>query len=253
MNASVKITASDIPRRKLIVISHERSGTHFLMNTMATNFGYASKPWINFDFELGINFHFPPAILKYLGKFKAYNMLNIVKSHHQLAFFEPILPELLEDYQILYIHRHPGDVMPSMMRLLNALKADEGPRCATPGELIRCAPSGGMMRYQKQGQPNMIARWRDHVGPWVSYGEKDPRVAVISYEDLYQDFENTVRKLGAIVKQPVGEIRMPSSTDNVVLPGKGGISDWKKKFSAEDVAFIRKHSGDLLNKLYPEA
>jgi hypothetical protein len=30
--------------RKIIVASHERSGTHFLMNTLADNFGYVSEP-----------------------------------------------------------------------------------------------------------------------------------------------------------------------------------------------------------------
>ena len=37
--------------KKAMIVSHERSGTHFLMNTLDKNFPYISQPWINFDFE----------------------------------------------------------------------------------------------------------------------------------------------------------------------------------------------------------
>ena len=33
----------------LIVCSHERSGTHFLMNSISNNSNYTVKPFLNFD------------------------------------------------------------------------------------------------------------------------------------------------------------------------------------------------------------
>ena len=63
---NVVVKLGKINRKKAAVIGHERSGTHFLMNTLAYNFGYISAPWFNFDFELGINFHAPQAILNIL-------------------------------------------------------------------------------------------------------------------------------------------------------------------------------------------
>ena len=57
---------SEQPAKKnCIIVSHERSGTHFLMNTLALNFGYISEPWINLDFETGMNFHAPGALLAF--------------------------------------------------------------------------------------------------------------------------------------------------------------------------------------------
>ena len=51
--------------KKVIVISHERSGTHFLMDTIALNFGYVgdfdergAARWIDLDGR-GINFADP--------------------------------------------------------------------------------------------------------------------------------------------------------------------------------------------------
>ena len=41
----------DAIKPKVMVVSHERSGTHFLMNTIALNFDYISAPWINLDWE----------------------------------------------------------------------------------------------------------------------------------------------------------------------------------------------------------
>jgi len=31
----------------VMVVSHQRSGTHFMMNTVAACFGYVSNPWLD--------------------------------------------------------------------------------------------------------------------------------------------------------------------------------------------------------------
>ncbi len=49
MAITINAKLGNILGKKGMVVSHERSGTHFLMNTLALNFGYIAKPWINFD------------------------------------------------------------------------------------------------------------------------------------------------------------------------------------------------------------
>ena len=44
------IGQTDPREKKIIVFSHERSGTHFLMNTIGENFGYNNLQWIDIDF-----------------------------------------------------------------------------------------------------------------------------------------------------------------------------------------------------------
>ena len=43
-------------KKKIIVISHERSGTHFLMNSIAYNSDYSVSPFIPCSGSTGINF-----------------------------------------------------------------------------------------------------------------------------------------------------------------------------------------------------
>ena len=46
---SVEIEVDKHLKYILIVCSHERSGTHFLMNSISENSPYSVKPWLNFD------------------------------------------------------------------------------------------------------------------------------------------------------------------------------------------------------------
>ncbi len=79
-------------RPPIIVVSHERSGTHFLMNSIARGYGYTSAPWIDLDYnQMPINFFHPPAIAGALEKLADQRIASIVKSHHASTFFDGIL------------------------------------------------------------------------------------------------------------------------------------------------------------------
>jgi len=136
--------------KKAMVVSHERSGTHFLMNTLADNFGYVSFPWIDLDVGKPINYYSPDNILGFLKCMKGQPILNILKSHHQVDFFLPILGELLEEYHIFYIHRKVTEVMESFAKHINGIEWDAGPRTKNGKELMFMEPSGGLLRYQKK-------------------------------------------------------------------------------------------------------
>jgi hypothetical protein len=104
---TLTLTISREPRKKALVVSHERSGTHFLMNTLAANFGYVARPWLNFDFELGLNFHAPSALRAFFGGLHGRPVLNVVKSHHAAGFYAEILGDLLEQFHVFYVVRDP--------------------------------------------------------------------------------------------------------------------------------------------------
>ncbi|MBS1766900.1 MAG: sulfotransferase domain-containing protein [Acidobacteria bacterium] len=237
-------------RPHLMVVSHERSGTHFVMNALAENGGYRSEPWINLDFQTGLNLHAPRVIAQIFAQYAKKPALNIVKSHHQLAFFEPVLEGILQDFRIVYMVRHPATLMPSLMRYLNAWAWDEGPRCTTPSELIRAEPSGAMLRYQKRQVPNLVARWRAHVEPWVREASRRPGIAVVRYEDLDGRFDATMASLLGGLGLPAGAMKKPDAMKKVVLPNQareGAVHAWM----AEDLAFIRAEAGPVLEELYP--
>ena len=47
LSLQIKCDVTAEYRPKVLVVSHERSGTHFVMNSLALNLDYVSSPWIN--------------------------------------------------------------------------------------------------------------------------------------------------------------------------------------------------------------
>ena len=223
-------------RRKAAVFSHERSGTHFMMNTLAACFGYVSEPWWNLDFEQGLNFHAPHAVEEYLRRAHGVPVLNVVKSHHQAGFMEPIIDYLTDEFLVFYVCRHPLDTLVSFWRLVGALPWEEGPLTGTPAEFLRAAPRGGCLRYQKSQAETMLHRWRDHVDGWLDLAERagPTRVRVVRYEDLDCSFQYTVRAVGAWMGTPPTAVMRPSRDRNVIGAGEARAGAHAEPLDAGD-------------------
>ena len=104
---AIQLSLGNVLGKKAAVISHERSGTHFLMNTLALNFGYLAKPWWNFDFELGLNFHSFDNLYEYLKQVHDRPVINVLKSHHHMDFFQEFIDYVTSQFHIFYIYRDP--------------------------------------------------------------------------------------------------------------------------------------------------
>ena len=239
-------------RKKLAVVSHERSGTHFLMNTVANHFGYISKPWWNFDFEsLRINFHASQSIEQYFRQFHDKSITNILKSHHPATFFGSGLPYFADQFHILYIYRDPRDVLVSNWKLIRSFSGDEGPKPDTAGEFIRAEPCGGMMRYQKRQERNMLHRWKTNVESWFQAKEQFPKapICILKYEDLNDRFEATLREIETFTGIPCGELKKPEVNQNVIGSGEGGSGKFTRHLNEADLEFIEREVGDFMRSL----
>ena len=245
------LTAGDIPGKKAIVVSHERSGTHFLMNALALNFEYISKPWINFDYEIPINFHSSKELSEFFRKMHDLPILNIVKTHHHFSFFQDFIDYLAEQYHIFYVYRDPRDVMVSFWKLIRDLSWDEGPKTDSVTSFMRTAPRGAILRYQKEQSQTILHRWQDHVTGWIDFAEEsdNQKVIVICYNDLNLKFEETVEKIGTIINHPVEKQERPNKEDNVIHPGTGQVSNYQKYFTDKDHEFIRNTVGGTMSRL----
>lgn len=242
-------TGDHIPK-KAMVVSHERSGTHFLMNTLAANFKYIAQPWINLDVELGLNFHSAPHLHALFRKFYGAKVLNIVKSHHAVGFFEPFLEDLLQEYFVFYIYRDARDVMCSYHRIVQGLEWDEGPRMENVGAFMRAAPRGASLRYQKETHQTVLQRWKAHVSGWLGHSHtENPGFIAIRFEELNLDFENTVMNISERIGADCAEPIRPNKTTNVVAPGSGKTGGYQKDLTEEDLAWMRNESGDLMGEL----
>ena len=234
-----------LPRKPSLVVSHERSGTHFLMNTLALNFGY--RPYVDLDERPGFDPRSTPQILGFLLG-TAWPLQTVLKSHHPVEFF-PILPRLAEIYEIFYIVRDPRDALLSFRRYLAESPPGTGPVTATLGEFLRAAPSGGVRRYQGQAAATMVDRWRLHVEGWLAAAEPlAGRLTVVRYDDLDERFAASVERLAAALGQPCLAPRRPSLTESVIHPGPGGSGRHRTVLTAADQEFVRKQAGETMRQ-----
>jgi hypothetical protein len=250
-NKTINLLLGDIPGKKGMVVSHERSGTHFLMNALAMNFGYVAKPWINLDQALGLNFHAPWELGAFFAQTEGKPVLNLVKSHHQFDFFRKFIGDLTNEFHVFYIYRDPRDVMVSFWRLVRSFKWDEGPHEDSASAFMRAAPRGNLLRYQKDQVPTMLHRWAAHVEGWLINPPSTNSTGIIPvrYEDLNLRFAETMEKIGERIGRPISDPVKPEKDVNVVLPGKGQVGGHKEVFCAADQEFVVSTVGDLMNRL----
>jgi hypothetical protein len=225
-------------RKKILVISHERSGTHFLINTIAQCFDYLPQQ-IDLDNSQGIDWSNPAMASSWMRQFQGRFVANIFKSHHACPLLAPLLPELLDEYKVFYIQRDGRDVMTSFWIYLNRLAPGWGPRTRTIGEFMRATAAGGITQYQPaQQHMSMLQRWVAHVEGW---NQLDLPIHYISYEDLHTGHDDVLEKIAVILEQPVVSNTRPTLDSPSSLPWKGTIGAWKEFFTAEDREYFDQH------------
>lgn len=231
--------------KKILVVSHERAGTHFLVNSIALNFGYDAK-----QIDLALSEGFDPRqsdqagrwLTRYEGRF----VPNVFKSHHEPALLMPILTPYMNEYHVFYVYRDGRDVMTSFWRYLNRLQAGWGPQVPTPGDFMRAVPNGGILQYQAAACECMLARWVRHVSGWL---DADVGVHFVSYESLHRRFESTLTDIGrALLRSPSG-LQRPGLDAPASLPWRGEVGIWRSCWTPEDESFFEDHAGLLMARL----
>lgn len=192
--------------RPVMVNSHERSGTHFLMNAIADNFGYISDPPI--DFDMPMNPWIPENISGMLKDLFVNNpeaIRHIVKSHYEGRFFQPVIGELLLNVHIFYIYRYKEfELFESLRKHFNSINWDEGPKCSTATHLMVAEPFGGCIRYQYKQYKDMLVRHRNHISSWKKgMGEHQEKIIYVKYEDLRDNFIETVKMISERIGIPI--------------------------------------------------
>jgi hypothetical protein len=231
--------------KKILVVSHERAGTHFLVNSIALNFGFNANQ-IDLARSEGFDPCQPDQARIWLARYQGRCVSNIFKSHHDTTLLLPTLTPYLDEFQVFYIYRDGRDVLTSFWRYLNRLKSGWGPQVPTPGDFIRAAPTGGLLQYQANSCENMLARWIRHVSDWL---DADIAVHFVSYELLHQQFEATLSDIGQVLqKQPSGYIR-PGIDSPASLPWRGEIGSWRTCWTGDDEVMFEDHAGALMLRL----
>lgn len=221
---ALRIDVSSAVRFPLAVCSHERSGTHFLMNSLGACTHYSGSAYVNFDHTpLGglIDFYSQESVARFVRRIGALPVqgqphcaCGLIKSHYPAWLFEGALRQGL---RVAYIWRHPVDVFVSYWRFLDKWGWLNPTVAGSPLDLCAMRPCGKSLRYQYATYDTFFDRWARHVLDWLELARGNQRVCVIRYEDLQAGHEASVRRLcTALDIEITGPVVMPSREVGVV-------------------------------------
>lgn len=259
----------------ILVNSHRRSGTHFLIDALRLNIKNAAFPnhWrLPADLNLGSLFSKDEKVFRIFKKFiKDFSPL-IVKSHllpeecnmpSPRDKHEELIKEIYQRSEKFYIYRDGKDTLVSLYKFLKP-GVDFSTFIRTENDHIVYS-----VRDKQDFDENRVAYWGHHVSSWM--GKKD--IEIVSYEKLYTDFDGTARQIikainlttSDIVKQPklprnklwhgirkklnnLGVTGLPESSS--VRPSKGMIRAGENYFTnIDDANYFKKHSYEFYSTM----
>lgn len=234
----------------ILVISSERSGTHYLIDSIRYNY----PQYAQFD-----RVDVPPSgkqedFEKFFLQDFEYGLGRIVKTHHQWQFFDPIWDKIKDRFHIFYIARDGRDVMTSCHYYFNKAPRAEFPYTKTVGELLRKNPQAFSFdaAYSKVRSNTMVERWARHVRDWFKHRGFE-NIMFLTYEKLYMDFYGTIMReisgwMNEFAHTPV--IRPTIKTGTGISPRKGIIGDWTDHFHLHDINYFFNEVSKISPELY---
>ena len=238
-----QIASLSAPRMLFYVISHERSGTHFTINSILRNcvvrrgmhnIGEWFGPYENAAHQ---RFHIDAFNARWVEKQSG---ASIIKSHCDRDLFEAYFKKA----KVVYVLRDPRDVMTSWFHYLNNPKyyasnpQVDDHRCASFAEFIRRPVSPFLLHcYSFKGNfSNVVERWAEHAKGWIGA----PDTIVVRYEDLKTEPSKVLGEvaafLGLSVRRKISRVTLENAPS--ILPRKGEIGDWQSLFRPEDERFL---------------
>lgn len=194
----IPVEVSNLINSGVIVCSHERSGTHFLMNSLSLSTHYTSNPYLDYESNpLGgiVQFHSRQSASLFFSQvtdIKANNgkycISSLVKSHFPASLH---VNHLGDHLKIIYIYRNPVDTLVSLWKFFWKYPHD-GPCLESPFELAQATPCGNSQRYQICNYQTYFERWARHVSDAFLQITDNPNAYIISYSDLRENHQEMI-------------------------------------------------------------
>lgn len=250
----------------ILVSSHRRSGTHFLIDSLQANLKDSMFPAhrkLPKDFNIGSLLRKDETIYEVFKKLLSADAWVIIKSH--LLPEETRIVKPKDKYEELvsyiyahafkcYVHRNGKDTLVSLYHFLN--KNDFKQFLREQNDHFACTRS-----FDPSIDENRVRYWSYHVHSWLN----EDNVCSVRFEDLKNDFSETVGQVIASLGQPPpkrmtkpelpknkpthylqlmlfkqGLLHRVKSTS--VRPRKGRIGDSSSYFDHEDDTYFLENS-----------
>ncbi|MFH1457250.1 MAG: sulfotransferase domain-containing protein [Patescibacteria group bacterium] len=250
-----------------IIISHRRSGTHLTIDSIINNFNlYKDKSYINID-RLRSD-HKDVLTLENVED-DINKGPTIIKSHllpcFNRYFFndeekQNFINKLFFEAKKIYVYRDGRDVMASLYNYFNTF--DEDTQKKTFKQFLRSTSS----TEQFINDVNHIEFWKLHIKSWMNINDKN--IMFISYENLLNDYEETLKKIEKFLKIEINnnitdvrmkkgiwykiKNRLPRNKNikrTVVTFNRGKTKNYLKYFDQEDLIFFNKIVKNIQKKL----
>lgn len=252
----------------VIVVSHRRSGTHFLIDAIINNFDcYSNVEYLTLEQVMPYP-EYQQTELPAFRKIVEENKANVFKTHLISNFRSLGLPNDVEDYlsetfaasKKIYIKRDGRDVMVSLFNYMKGF--DDKVACGSFNEFLR---GKNVFDRGEYNQINRVRYWQRHVEEWRN-SELGKTALFVSYEDLFLDFENTLKEIARFLEQPLREpivnvamerakklekferrikkvmqlLRLSTIKRTSIGFHTGGIGKYENYFSASDLEFYNQ-------------
>lgn len=250
----------------ILVNSHRRSGTHFLIDSICSNVAEASFPVhrnLPRDFNIGSLFRKKERIYKIFLDALNSNRVVIIKSHllpEEIRIgnldnkHEELIAEIFEKSYKLCIYREGKEVLLSLYRFLN-YKNSFKDFLHSPNEDI--SPS----RLPDWEDENRARFWAYHVASWA----RESNVKCVAFDELTRNFDHTMETILDFVDEPLPDVlikpQLPrnkllhklslrlrklglvkSVRSTAVKPGGGKPGEAREIFDREDRAFFAREA-----------
>lgn len=214
--------------RQFKVISHRRSGTHFLWNTLNSNFDL-TKP----DSPEGD-----------MGGFKWHRSYR----HTPESF--------IKNHNCVFLVRDPRDTLVSIWHYWHrgaeaSLKMKSFLKGKTFSQYIRGCSLEDIRGFFVGFNENEIdaGHYLDPVQHWIDYAEWSDHVYTVRYEDIKESYVEVVNAFGVEFNlKPKHNI--PKQVSGLVghFPRKGVVGDWQNFFTEEDNEYVIEKAREYMTK-----
>jgi len=256
--------------KKIIVASFQRSGTHFLINNLSTNFIGIQDGWVDIIHEkenqwvkeVNPNNLKEKILEQLLTCYYPHPTNKCLKTHYQSFVFERYIDRILEKYDIFYIIRDPRDVMVACYNYYNNTNYERFIKEPIFSNFLRrelwnIPTETQPFSYSYVKPRNIIDKWHKHVLSWLPY--KDKGVNFVHFFDLKVHPEKALRYIASKSQQQLKEVIQHITVDDkryrpdFTKAGleRGGLHIWPKYFSEDDLCFLESIiSNDVRNVAY---
>ncbi len=241
----------------VVVLSHRRSGTHFMLDSIANNFKTYGSPLLTLDQLI----FFPGVEMVPIESFLAglETGPRLIKSHSHAdvrGYFQrdktvcDLAVCLLKSAKIIYMFRDGRDVLTSLYHWRRSWEPKINRMMFR--DFVRMPNDFGHNPYQLE--MNLIEYWRSHIEGWLGA----PNLLPISYEELRFEYKQTLTKVGEFIGhdlprnlKEMRRTRPLAATNPTVAPQRKSVDFMFKRLAAfwggrryTTVSFRRGEVGD---------